>query len=124
MAIARAFLKDAPVLILDEATSHLDTINEQAVRAALRELMSKRTTIVIETRSLAYCRPGSAKLDQRYRRAYTGLSGKDFEAMPVGADGDTLPAYGIDLSTGTSWKRTKNTNGSLHVLENTKALRR
>jgi len=50
VAIARAFLKDAPVLILDEATSHLDTINEQAVRAALRELMSKRTTIVIAHR--------------------------------------------------------------------------
>ena len=50
VAIARAFLKDAPVLILDEATSHLDAINEQAVRAALRELMSKRTTIVIAHR--------------------------------------------------------------------------
>ncbi len=50
MAIARAFLKDAPVLILDEATSHLDAINEQAVRAALRKLMSKRTTIVIAHR--------------------------------------------------------------------------
>ena len=50
VAIARAFLKDAPVLILDEASSHLDAINEQAVRAALRELMSKRTTIVIAHR--------------------------------------------------------------------------
>jgi len=50
VAIARAFLKDAPVLILDEATSHLDAINEQAVRAALRKLMSKRTTIVIAHR--------------------------------------------------------------------------
>ncbi|MBG06534.1 MAG: ABC transporter [Rhodospirillaceae bacterium] len=48
--IARAFLKDAPVLILDEATSHLDAVNEQAVRAALEELMADRTTIVIAHR--------------------------------------------------------------------------
>ena len=50
MAIARAFLKDAPVLILDEATSHLDAVNEQAVRNALEELMADRTTIVIAHR--------------------------------------------------------------------------
>ena len=37
-------------MILDEATSHLDAINELAVRAALRELMSERTTIVIAHR--------------------------------------------------------------------------
>jgi ABC-type uncharacterized transport system fused permease/ATPase subunit len=34
IAIARAFLKDAPILILDEAASHLDTISEQQIRAA------------------------------------------------------------------------------------------
>jgi ATP-binding cassette subfamily C protein CydCD len=50
IAIARAFLKDAPLLILDEATSHLDTISEQAVRAALDELMTDRTTIVVAHR--------------------------------------------------------------------------
>jgi len=50
VAISRAFLKDAPVLILDEATSHLDAVNEQAVRTALNELMSNRTTIVIAHR--------------------------------------------------------------------------
>ena len=50
VAISRAFLKDAPVLILDEATSHLDAVNEQAVRTALNELMSDRTTIVIAHR--------------------------------------------------------------------------
>jgi len=50
IAIARAFLKDAPILVLDEATSHLDTINEQAVRAALDELMTDRTTIVVAHR--------------------------------------------------------------------------
>jgi ATP-binding cassette subfamily C protein CydCD len=50
LAIARAFLKDAPVLILDEATSHLDAVNEQGVRAALEQLMSDRTTVVIAHR--------------------------------------------------------------------------
>ncbi|HET6307747.1 MAG TPA: ATP-binding cassette domain-containing protein, partial [Rhodopila sp.] len=50
IAIARAFLKDAPLLVLDEATSHLDTISEQAVRAALDDLMTDRTTIVIAHR--------------------------------------------------------------------------
>ena len=46
----RAFLKDAPVLILDEATSHLDAVNEQAVRQALEALMTDRTTLVIAHR--------------------------------------------------------------------------
>ena len=50
IAIARAFLKDAEVLILDEATSHLDAVNERAVRHTLDELMSQRTTIVIAHR--------------------------------------------------------------------------
>ena len=47
---ARAFLKDAPLLILDEATSHLDTMNEQAVRRALDGLMTGRTTLVVAHR--------------------------------------------------------------------------
>ncbi|HEX2035299.1 MAG TPA: thiol reductant ABC exporter subunit CydC [Chloroflexota bacterium] len=50
LAIARALLKRAPVLILDEATSHLDTANERAVRAAITELMQGSTTLVIAHR--------------------------------------------------------------------------
>jgi ATP-binding cassette subfamily C protein CydCD len=50
VAIARAFLKDAPVLILDEATSHLDAISEALVHDALENLMSDRTTVVIAHR--------------------------------------------------------------------------
>jgi len=50
LAIARALLKRAPILILDEATSHLDTENERTVRAAIDELMEGRTTIVIAHR--------------------------------------------------------------------------
>lgn len=50
LAIARAILKNAPVLILDEATSALDTQSERHVQAALEVLMKNRTTIVIAHR--------------------------------------------------------------------------
>ncbi|QEL56753.1 lipid A export permease/ATP-binding protein MsbA [Chromobacterium paludis] len=50
LAIARALLKNAPLLILDEATSALDTQSERLVQAALENLMKNRTTIVIAHR--------------------------------------------------------------------------
>lgn len=50
LAIARAFLKDAPVLILDEATSALDTESEQHIQQALNGLIRGRTTFVIAHR--------------------------------------------------------------------------
>jgi len=50
LAIARALLKDAPVLILDEATSALDTESERAVQAGLERLLENRTTLVIAHR--------------------------------------------------------------------------
>jgi len=50
LAIARALLKDAPVLILDEATSALDTESERAIQDALKEVMKDRTTLVIAHR--------------------------------------------------------------------------
>ena len=50
ISIARAILKNAPVLILDEATSHLDAVNERQVRQALETLMAGRTTVVIAHR--------------------------------------------------------------------------
>jgi ATP-binding cassette subfamily B protein len=50
LSIARALLKDPPILILDEATSALDAITEQKVNAALDEVMKNRTTFVIAHR--------------------------------------------------------------------------
>ncbi|MBY0503720.1 MAG: ATP-binding cassette domain-containing protein [Bryobacteraceae bacterium] len=50
LSIARALLKNAPILVLDEATSHLDTESEMLVQAALANLISGRTVIVIAHR--------------------------------------------------------------------------
>jgi len=50
IAIARAILKDAPLLILDEATSALDTESERHIQSALEQLMRHRTTLVIAHR--------------------------------------------------------------------------
>ncbi|MCH9755883.1 MAG: lipid A export permease/ATP-binding protein MsbA [Gammaproteobacteria bacterium] len=50
LAIARAILKDAPILILDEATSALDTESERYIQAALERVMENRTTLVIAHR--------------------------------------------------------------------------
>lgn len=50
IAIARALLKNPPVLVLDEATSNLDSDSEKAVQVALEELMKGRTTLVVAHR--------------------------------------------------------------------------
>jgi ATP-binding cassette, subfamily B, bacterial MsbA len=50
IAIARALYKNAPILILDEATSSLDTESERLVQAAMQKLMENRTTLVIAHR--------------------------------------------------------------------------
>jgi len=50
LALARAFLKNAPILVLDEATSNLDSENERLTKAAVARLMAGRTTLVIAHR--------------------------------------------------------------------------
>jgi ATP-binding cassette subfamily C protein CydD len=65
LAIARAFLKDAPFLILDEATSHLDPASEAAIRDALQNLMRGRTVLLIAHRlKMVYAAERVAVLDQ------------------------------------------------------------
>ena len=53
LAVARALLKDAPLLVLDEATANLDTVTERELVAAVRDLMRGRTTLVITHRLVA-----------------------------------------------------------------------
>lgn len=50
IAIARVFLKNAPILILDEATSQLDSVTEQYIQESLWQLMQGKTTIVVVQR--------------------------------------------------------------------------
>ena len=50
VSIARAFLKDAPILILDEATSALDTDTERSIQQSLAVLMKGRTTLIVAHR--------------------------------------------------------------------------
>jgi ATP-binding cassette subfamily B protein/subfamily B ATP-binding cassette protein MsbA len=58
LSLARAFLKDAPILLLDEPTSALDTESEELVIASLYELMQNRTTIIIAHRLSTIRRAG------------------------------------------------------------------
>jgi subfamily B ATP-binding cassette protein MsbA len=72
LAIARALLKNAPVLILDEATSALDSESERHVQAALETLMQGRTTLVIAHRLSTIEKAGRIVVLDRGRIAEVG----------------------------------------------------
>ena len=72
LAIARALLKNAPILILDEATSHLDTESERLVQSALQNLMAHRTVIVIAHRLSTVRRADKIVVLDRGRISETG----------------------------------------------------
>jgi subfamily B ATP-binding cassette protein MsbA len=72
IAIARALLKDAPILILDEATSHLDTESELLVQRALANLIQNRTVIVIAHRLSTIRRADKIVVLDRGRITETG----------------------------------------------------
>ena len=59
LAIARAAVADPPVLILDEATSHIDTETEEIIQKAMAVLQKGRTTFIIAHRLFHYPRCGS-----------------------------------------------------------------
>jgi subfamily B ATP-binding cassette protein MsbA len=72
LAIARAIFKNAPILILDEATSHLDTESEMLVQKALANLMAGRTVIVIAHRISTIRRADKIVVLERGRIVETG----------------------------------------------------
>lgn len=76
LAIARAILKDAPILVLDEATSALDTQSERLVQRALTNLMQGRTTIVIAHRLTTIHRADKIVVLDRGRVVDTGTHGE------------------------------------------------
>lgn len=73
IAIARALLQDAPILILDEATAHLDAAGEAALQTALERLMLGRTTLIIAHRPAALAHVDRIALLEAGQLQSTGL---------------------------------------------------
>ena len=112
LALARALLKDAPILILDEATSALDTESERFIQAALQKVMSNRTTLVIAHR-LSTIENADVILVMDHGRivergshreliekngAYARLHQMQFKEHPEKSDA-AAPAPGVEMQT-------------------------
>jgi len=83
ISIARALLRDTPILILDEATSALDTAAERHIQAALDQLVRNRTTFVIAHRL------------STVERADRILVLRDGAVVEYGAHADLLARHGV-----------------------------
>ena len=94
LAIARALLKNAPILILDEATSSLDSEAERQVQEALEHLMANRTTLVIAHRLSTVRRADRIVVLVRGRIVEEGTHD---ELMALGREYSKL--YGIQFNT-------------------------
>jgi thiol reductant ABC exporter CydD subunit len=75
LAIARAFLRDAPLLVLDEATSHQDEASEEAIRDALSRLLAGRTALIIAHRLRLAERADQVAVLQAGRVVQRGIPG-------------------------------------------------
>ncbi len=83
LAIARAILKNPPILILDEATSHLDSVSEKKVQEALERLMAGRTTIIIAHRLSTVMRADLLVVMDRGRVVAQGRHEELLETSPL-----------------------------------------
>ncbi len=86
LAIARAFYRDAPILILDEATSALDSSTEQSVQAAIDRLRARRTTLVIAHRLSTVMSADRIAVLDKGRLVDTGRHEALIERCPVYAE--------------------------------------
>ena len=83
IAIARAILKNPPILILDEATSQLDSVAEQKVQQALERLMKDRTTIIIAHRLSTVTKADLLVVMNQGRVVATGRHEELLESCPL-----------------------------------------
>lgn len=126
IALARAFLKDAPILILDEATSSVDVATEAGIMQAMERLMEGRTTVMIAHRlsTLESCditvtldggQVMRVRVDEERRRGYVPRDESPLEVVAPGDPGrwglpaDGHPLTGVQPGT-TPWT----VNGSEH----------
>ena len=86
IAIARALLSDPRILILDDATSSVDASTEQAIKAALREVMAGRTTFVIAHRLSTIALADDIVVLERGRIAARGTHAELLDASPLYAE--------------------------------------
>jgi ATP-binding cassette subfamily C protein CydCD len=93
IAVARAFLKDAPLLILDEATSHLDPKTDAQLKDSLQSLIQNRTVLLIAHRGVTIARADQVIMLRNGKVDYSG----DYLSTPEYSDvQDRMPILRID----------------------------